>query len=106
MDNLLQDPSFGPMQSYPGFVAIKHEMADDWIFRLEQKDDISHYTARALAQAYIVKDQYAQAAAVLEAAAARPGPIADVLSEDARNVRSEIAFRNRLKAARESSEGP
>jgi hypothetical protein len=69
VDNLLQDPSFGPMQSHPGFVAIKHEMADDWIVRLSQKKEISHYTARALAQAYIVKDQYAKAAAVLEDAA-------------------------------------
>ena len=105
VDNLLQDPSFGPMQSHPGFVAIKHEMADDWIVRLEQKEEISHYTARALAQAYIVKDQYAQAAAVLEAAAARSGPIGNELRQDAQNVRGEIAFRNRLKAAKESS-GP
>jgi len=104
VDNLLQDPSFGPMQSHPGFVAIKHEMADDWIVRLSQKEEISHYTARALAQAYIVKDQYARAAAVLEDAAARPGPIGDALRQDAQNVRSEIAFRKRLKASRENSE--
>ena len=103
VDNLLQDPSFGPMQSHPDFVAIKHEMADAWIVRLGQKKEISHYTARALAQAYIVKDQYAKAAAVLEDAAARPGPIGDALWQDAQNVRREIAFRNRLKAARESS---
>ena len=90
------------MQSYPDFVAIKHEMADDWIDRLSQKEDISHYTARALAQAYIVKGRYAEAALVLEEAAERPGPIGDALREDAQNVRSEIAFRNRLKAAAES----
>ena len=102
VDNLLQDPSFGPMQSYPDFVAIKHEMADDWIDRLSQKEDISHYTARALAQAYIVKGRYAEAALVLEEAAERPGPIGDALRTDAQNVRSEIAFRNRLKAAAES----
>ncbi|MEE3328973.1 MAG: hypothetical protein VX252_16655 [Myxococcota bacterium] len=102
VDNLLQDPSFGPMQNYPDFVAIKHEMADDWIDRLSQKEEISHYTARALAQAYIVKDRYAEAAAVLEEAAGRPGPIGDALWQDAQNVRSEIAFRNRLKAAAES----
>ena len=58
--------------------------------------------ARALAQAYIVKGRYAEAAFVLEEAAERPGPIGDALREDAQNVRSEIAFRNRLKAAAES----
>ena len=102
VDNLLQDPSFGPMQNHPGFVAIKHEMADDWIDRLSKKEEISHYTARALAQAYIVKGRYAEAARVLEDAASRPGPIGDALRQDAQNVRGEIAFRNRLKAAEES----
>lgn len=100
VDRLLRDPSFGPMQSHPGFVAVKHEIADDWIVRLSQKEEISHYTARALAQAYIVKDQYAKAAAVLEDAAARPGPIGDALRQDAQNVRSKVASRNRSKAAR------
>ena len=99
VDNLLQDPSFGPMQNHPDFVAIKHEMADDWIDRLSKKEDISHYTARALAQAYIVKGRYADAAEVLEGAASRPGPIGDALQQDAQDVRGEIAFRNRLKAA-------
>ena len=103
VDKLLRDPSFGPMQSHPDFVAIKHEMADSWIVRLAKKEEISHYTARALAQAYIVKNQYAKAAAVLEEAAARQGPIGEALWQDAQNVRRKIASRNRLKDPRQSS---
>ena len=44
--------------------------------------DPSHYNARALAQAYVVKDELFAAAAVLEAASARPGPIGEVLLDD------------------------
>ena len=100
VDNLLQDPAYGPMQSHPGFIAVKNEMADDWIDRLAAKSDISHYTARALAQAYIVKENLPQAVAVLEAAVGRPGPIGGTLQADADMVRTEIALRKRLEKAR------
>ena len=100
VDHLVHDPSFGPMQEHPGFVELKHEMADNWISRLAVQPDPSHYNARALAQAYVVKDELFAAAAVLEAASARPGPIGEVLLDDAEGVRAQIALRNRLEALR------
>lgn len=98
VDHLLKDPAYGPMQEYPGFVELKYEMADDWISRLAIQPELSHYSARALAQAYIVKDEWVAAAEVLEAAGSRPGPIGAVLLEDAERVRAQIAFQDRLEA--------
>ncbi|MFP6640175.1 MAG: hypothetical protein VCC04_08020 [Myxococcota bacterium] len=100
VDHLLQDPAYAPMQEHPGFLELKHEMADDWILRLSRQPDLHHYSARALAQAYIVKDDLSAAAAVLEAASARPGPIGQALLDDVERIRAQIAFRERLEAVR------
>jgi uncharacterized membrane protein YphA (DoxX/SURF4 family) len=98
VDHLLQEAAYGSMQSNPEFIEIKNAMARDWISRLGDLPKPSHYTARALAQAYVALDELEEAARVLEAAARRPGPISGALEEDARTLRREMSFRSRLEA--------
>jgi hypothetical protein len=88
------------MQGDPEFAEIKNEMAQDWILRLGELPAPGHYKARALAQAYVAVDELDQAVAVLEAAADRPGPIADALREDAETLAAELRFRARVEARR------
>jgi hypothetical protein len=99
LDHLLQDPNYGPMQDYPEFVELKHAMADDWIGRLGGKPNPSQVEARAIAQAYIVKDDLPAALRAIEAGIAVPGPITDDLRGDADMLRREIARRDRLRRA-------
>jgi tetratricopeptide (TPR) repeat protein len=103
VDHLLKDSAYAAMQDDPEFVEIKHDMARDWIERLGDLPSPSHYKARALAQAYVAVDDLEQAAGVLEAAAQRPGPIADALRADAAALRGELGFRARLRRERASS---
>ena len=100
VDHLLKDAAYGGMQNDPAFIEIKREMAQDWIDRLGGIPEPSHYKARALAQAYVAIDELRGAARVLEAAAKRPGPIADELRADAETLRGELAFRARLERSR------
>jgi tetratricopeptide (TPR) repeat protein len=100
VDHLLKDAAYGGMHDDPAFIEIKREMAQDWIDRLGGIPEPSHYKARALAQAYVAVDELEGAARVLEAAAERPGPIADELRADAETLRAELAFRARLEQSR------
>ncbi|MDG2333099.1 MAG: hypothetical protein P8Q97_02625 [Myxococcota bacterium] len=104
VDHLLQDPAYASLQDDPDFVAIKNEMAQDWITRLGDLPAPGHYKARALAQAYVAVYNFEAAVAVLEAAANRPGPIPEALRGDARDVAAEMRFRARLEASRMKSE--
>ena len=88
------------MQTYPEFVAIKHEMADDWIGRLVGDHVPSQVEARAIAQAYIVKDDLPSALAVIEAAIDVPGPITEELRGDAEQLRAQIRLNARIEAKR------
>jgi hypothetical protein len=97
LDHLLQDPNYGPMQGYPEFVELKHAMADDWLGRLAGKPNPSQVEARAIAQAYIVKDDLPAALRVIEAGIAVPGPITEDLRGDADMLRREIELRERLR---------
>jgi hypothetical protein len=105
LDDLLTDPSYGPMQGDPEFVRMKLEMADDWIARLGDNPQPSQVEARALAQAYIVKDDLGAALRVIEAAILVPGPITKALEGDADMLRREIGLRRRLQERRRSLPG-
>jgi len=96
LDHLLTDPSYAPMQSYPDFVALKNEMADEWIGRLGRNPEPSQIELRALAQAYVVKGDLDAALEALERGAAIPGPITETLLDDADRVRREVRLRERL----------
>jgi len=100
LDHILVDPAYGPMQSYPDFVVIKNEMADDWIERLTLNPDPSQMEARAIAQAYIVKEDLAAALRTIERAIDVPGPITEELRGDAEQLRREIGLRERLRDQR------
>jgi len=103
VDHLLQDSAYASMQDDPEFVAIKNEMAQDWISRLGDLPAPGHYKARALAQAYVAVYEFEKAIMILEAAADRPGPIAEALRGDAQEVAAEMRFRARLEAVRAKS---
>lgn len=100
VDHLIADPRYAILESDPDFIALKHEMADDWISRLEEDPEMPHYKSRALAQAYVAKGDLPGALRVIERAAARPGPIADELAADAEELRRRIALERRLEAER------
>lgn len=100
VDHLLADPRYASLRQDPDFVALQHDMADDWISRLEEDPDLPHYKARALAQAYVAKGDLAGALRVIERAAARPGPISDGLLADAEQLRRQLRLEERLEAER------
>ncbi len=106
LDHLLIDPSYGPMQNYPEFVAIKNEMADDWIARLVREEPPSQIEARAIAQAYIVKDDFESALRMIEAAIEVPGPITDDLRGDAEQLKAQLRLRARIEAQRRATDAP
>jgi hypothetical protein len=105
LDHLLIDPSYGPMQGYPAFVEIKNVMADDWIGRLVGDTPPSQVEARAIAQAYVVKDDFAAALEVIEAAIEVPGPITDELRGDAEQLKAQLRLRARIEARRRERAG-
>jgi hypothetical protein len=100
VDHLIADPRYAILESEPDFVALKNEMADDWISRLDEDPAMPHYKSRALAQAYVAKGDLEGALRVIESAARRPGPIAGELAADAEELRRRIAFEQRLEAQR------
>ena len=100
VDHLLQDSSYASLQDDPEFIAIRDAMAQDWIDRLGGMERLSHYKARALAQAYVAMEELELALAVLERGAERPGPIAGKLRADADLLRGELAFRARIEVKR------
>ncbi len=103
VDHLIADPRYAILKSEADFVALKNEMADDWISRLEEDPEMPHYKSRALAQAYVAKGDLPGALRVIESAARRPGPIAEDLAADADELRQRIALEQRLEAARARS---
>jgi hypothetical protein len=105
VDYLLQDSAYAAMQDHPEFMALKLEMARDWISRLGKISELSHYKARALAQAYVVTDELDLAVAALERAAEAGGPIAETLRADALAIQRKIDLRKRLEARRGSRAG-
>ena len=100
VDHLLGDRRYDSLRSDPGFIALRDEMAEDWIARLEVEEAPSHYKARALAQAYVAKGDLRGALVVIEGAADRPGPIREGLLRDAEDLRRQIALEDRLSAER------
>jgi len=100
VDHLLQDSSYDSLRNNSEFIAIRDAMAQDWIDRLGGTPRLSHYKARALAQAYVAMDRLELALDILELAAERPGPIAGELRGDAELLRGELAFRARIEAKR------
>jgi hypothetical protein len=103
VDHLIADPRYAVLHEDPDFIALKHEMADDWISRLADDPAPTHYKARALAQAYVAKGDLESAMRVIEAAAERPGPISDSLREDAEELRRRIRLERRLEAERDAA---
>lgn len=101
VDHLIGDARYDVLRSDPGFIALQFDMADDWISRLEEDPDMSHYKARALAQAYVAKDDWVGALRVIENAIERPGPITESLAGDAEELRRRIRLEERLEAERQ-----
>ena len=100
VDHLLGDRRYDSLRSDPGFIALRDEMAEDWIARLEVEEAPSHYKARALAQAYVAKGDLRGALVVIEGAADRPGPIREGLLRDAEDLQRQIDLEDRLSAER------
>jgi len=106
LDHLLQDSSYNSLRDHPEFLAIRDAMAQDWIDRLGGALRLSHYKARALAQAYVATEELELAIEVLERASEGPGPIAGELRGDAAFLREELAFRARIEARRAERRAP
>ena len=90
---LPNDPGLAPIRDSREFEQLMYEMAGRWIERAERREDPSPAELRVVAQAHIVREEYARAEELLEAALRAGGPFEDV-------VRSELAALREL--ARES----
>jgi hypothetical protein len=104
VDHLIADPRYAVLEDDPDFIALKHEMADDWIGRMSADPEPTHYKARALAQAYVAKGDLEAAARVIEDAIRRPGPITESLEQDLEELRRRIRFEKRIEAVRRARE--
>jgi len=102
LDNLLADPSYNQLQSYPPFIEVREEMAHDWLNRLLKNPEPSQIELRNIAQAHIVLGDLPAALAAIERGMDLRGPISEDLLGDAEMLSRQIGLQRRLEEQEES----
>jgi tetratricopeptide (TPR) repeat protein len=83
-----EDPGFAPIRETEEFRGLIREMAGRWIERALQREDPTAPELRAMAQAHLVREEYAEAEASLERALAAGGPFAPSVRADLTDLRA------------------
>lgn len=104
LDHLLQEPAYAVLRGDPDFEALLREMAVEWRDRLGASPSPSQIELRALAQAYIVLEDYEAALAALRRALATEGPVTETIEHDVRELERAMRFQ-RLERERDAARG-
>jgi tetratricopeptide (TPR) repeat protein len=89
---LPEDPGLAPIRNAPAFRDVVREMAGQWIERARERGHSTQPELRVMAQAHLVREEYAEAVGLLERALRAGGPLDSV-------VRSELAAARAARAA-------
>ena len=93
LDHLLVGP-YVNIQDDDEFQALKRELANQWIERVEKNPSPSQLELRLVAQAYIVLDDLPAAARTLRRGLEVEGPIDDTLESNLNDVERAMRFRH------------
>jgi tetratricopeptide (TPR) repeat protein len=88
---VMNDPGLAPIRDTPEFRALLYDMAARWIERAAQREDPSAPDLRGMAHAHILREEYAEAEALLERALRMGGPFEPLVRSDLAFVRANIA---------------
>jgi len=102
---VMNDPGLAPIRDTKEFRALLHEMAGRWIERAGRREDPSPPELRVMARAHIVREEYAEAEALLERALRAGGPFETAVRADLVAVRARIAERSLREGEEELHEG-
>ncbi len=87
---LRNDPGLAPIRDSPEFVQLIHDMAGRWIERSESREDPSPAELRVIAQAHMIREEYARAEVLLEEALRAGGPFEDVVRSELEALRAFV----------------
>ena len=85
------DPGLAPVRDAPAFQALIRDVAGEWIERARTRNYSTQPELRVNAHAHVVRQEYAEAAELLERALAIGGPLDEVLRDELRTVRGAEA---------------
>ena len=88
---ILGDPAFAGIRGEPAFVAVIREIAGRWLEVAEQRRYASQPELRAVAQARMFREEYAEAEAALEAALRADGLQRDLVRAELERLRAHVA---------------
>jgi len=88
---LRNDPGLAPIRDSPEFVRLIHDMAGRWIERAGSREDLSPAELRVIAQAHMIREEYARAEELLEQALRAGGPFEDVVRSELEALRAFVA---------------
>ena len=82
------DPGLAPIRGSAEFQAFLGELAGRWIEQASQREDPTVPDLRVMADAHVLRGEYAEAEAVLERALALGGPLEGRVRDDLASVRA------------------
>jgi tetratricopeptide (TPR) repeat protein len=88
---ILGDPGFAGIRGDPAFVAVIREIAGRWLAVAERRGYATQPELRKVAQAHLVREEFAEAEAALEAALRAGGPLDEELRAELARLRAQAA---------------
>jgi hypothetical protein len=88
---LRNDPGLAPIRDTEEFRALLYELAGRWIERAGRREHPTPPELRVMAQAHLVREEYAEAEALLERALSAGGPLESVVRAELAALRASAA---------------
>jgi hypothetical protein len=99
------DPGLAPIRDSPEFKQLIHEMAGRSIERTRSREDPTPAELRVIAQAHMIREEYARAEAVLEEALRLGGPFEDAVRSELDSLRAFMLEANDAQTSDDAGPG-